>query len=604
MCVPEHLFKMIRGHWSRPSYSKVAGSGVRVNNNVGGAAAAAAAATEASSENVVNNDVVNDNVGDTVNANKDYVEMFERDDRLSAAAKKRHWLLTKLELEVKRKHIGKGNIFTLLYPDLNKDELKQLDVVKALRTCNFLPSDVLGVKLNDFRSNQAEIRVKDDYVLNLDKIESDLKASGLNVVVNKFDAAEEIIMLYGLPLTSDIEGMSEMIKETISPFVQNVGNIVPCVYGTKDGEFFSGKFNGNWRVRVIPKKHKQVPNFIVLGKDAKVMVKAKYIRYVSAKKEMCADCFSEDHFRLSSECPGPRKWDEYCSMFSDAWETHRLDTSDQDDQIISRNEEESRLIALSKSLVKDMETLESEKRTIESKLSDQQVLLQESMSNIQSLESENERLKNALELENRMNIDQYDDGSSNEDDGKSDISFDRRTVTGSSEEDSSDSDTDSVPDSEKRKNRLKSATKPHILSMDEDGTENPSENLEYDHDYIKDPLNVTVTEEGGNFVTKRYYSPNGNEPMLSDSIVAVLKKKSPNMSKDVLGKTIRIKIRNDKDDGFVDCLAKVNEKVSNEGYDHLYNVTELDSGGSVDIDLEQVLWLWNHPLKSPDKSDA
>ena len=77
----------------------------------------------------MNNDVVNDNVGDTVNANKDYVEMFERDDRLSAAAKKRHWLLTKLELEVKRKHIGKGNIFTLLYPDLNKDELKQLDVV-------------------------------------------------------------------------------------------------------------------------------------------------------------------------------------------------------------------------------------------------------------------------------------------------------------------------------------------------------------------------------------------------------------------------------------------------------------------------------------------
>ena len=593
---------MIWGHWSRPSYSRVVGSGVRVNDNVGGAATAA---TGVSSENVVN-DVVNDidDVGDRANANKDYVEMFERDDRLSAAAKKRHWLLTKLELEVKRKLIGKGNIFTLLYPDLQKDELKQLDVIKALRTCGFLPSDVLGVKLNDFRSNQAEIRVKDECVLNLDKIESDLKASGLNVVVNKFDTAEEIIMLYGLPLTSDIEGMKEMIKETIAPFVHNVGNIVPCVYGAKDGEYFSGKFNGNWRVRVIPKQHKQVPNFIVLGKDAKVMVKAKYIRYVSAKKEMCADCFSEDHFRMSPECPGPRKWDEYCSMFSDAWEMNRLDTSDQDDQIISQKEEESRLIAMSKSLVKDMEALENEKRTIESKLSDQQVLLQAKMDNIQSLESENERLKNALDFENMMNVDHYDDGSYNEDDAKSDISDDRRTVTGSSEEDSSDSDTDPVPNSEKQKNRLKSATKPHILSMEEDSTESTIENLEYDHDYIKDPLNVTITEEGGNYVTKRYYSPSGNEPILSDSIVGVLKnhKKNQAVSQDVLGKTIRIKVKND--DGFVDCYAKVNEKVSNESYDHLYNVTELDSGGSVDIDLEQVLWLWNHPLKSPSKSDT
>ena len=74
-----------------------------MNDNVGGTV------TGVSSENVVN-DVVNDidDVGDRANANKDYVEMFERDDRLSAAAKKRHWLLTKLELEVKRKLIGKS----------------------------------------------------------------------------------------------------------------------------------------------------------------------------------------------------------------------------------------------------------------------------------------------------------------------------------------------------------------------------------------------------------------------------------------------------------------------------------------------------------------
>ena len=74
------------------------------------------------------------------------------------------------------------------------------------------------------------------------------------------------------------------------------------------------------------------------------------------------------------------------------------------------------------------------------------------------------------------------------------------------------------------------------------------------------------------------------------------------MNKDVLGKTIRIKIR--KDGEFVDCYAKVNEKVSVDGYDHLYNVTELDSGGMVDIDLDKVMWLWNHPLKSPDKSNT
>ena len=587
---------MIRGHWSRPSYARVAGSGAgtrSVNESV------VEEPTTASNENVVSKDANNDET----NVNENLVEVFEKSDRLDLSKKKRHWLLTKLELEVRRKLIGKGNIFTMLYPDFNRDELKQLDVVKALRTCGIPSWDVLAVKLNDFRSNQAEIRVKDEYVLNLDKMESDLKASGINVVINKFDTTEEIIMLYGLPLTSDIDGMTEMIRETIAPFVQNVGNIVPCVYGVKDGEYFSGKFNGNWRVRVIPKQHKQVPNFIVLGKDAKVMVKAKYIRYVSAKKEMCADCFSEDHFRLSSECPGPRKWDEYCSMFSDEWEMNRLDTSDHDDQIISRNEEDSRLFAMNKSLVKDMEALENEKRKIESKLSDQQVLLEESMSNIQSLESENARLKNALELEQMMNVVQSDSGSFEEDDA-SNISDDRRTVASSSEEDSSANDLDDLGRDSEKKKRLKSATKPHILSMEEDCTGSPTENLEYDHDYIKDPLNVTITEDGGNIVTKRYFSPGGKEPILNDSIIGVLKKfkRIKIVNKDVLGKTIRIKIR--KDGEFVDCYAKVNEKVSVDGYDHLYNVTELDSGGMVDIDLDKVMWLWNHPLKSPDKSNT
>ena len=83
-----------------------------------------------------------------------------------------------------------------------------------------------------------------------------------------------------------------MIVETISPFFKKVGNVFPCKDGATAGDFFEGKYNGQWKVKVNPRADRQVPNFIVIGPTSRVMVKAKYVRNEFERKQMCSDCFS------------------------------------------------------------------------------------------------------------------------------------------------------------------------------------------------------------------------------------------------------------------------------------------------------------------------
>ena len=139
--------------------------------------------------------------------------------------------------------------------------------------------------------------------------------------MSKFDRVEEFIMIYGLPLTSEVEELSEKIADTIKPFVKSILEIVPCRHkaDTPD-DFFEGHYDGNWRVKCVPKINKQVPNFIVVGKNSQVMGKVVYTKKMGIKEEMCSDCFSTQHFRRSPECAGLRDWSEYCKEFARQWE--------------------------------------------------------------------------------------------------------------------------------------------------------------------------------------------------------------------------------------------------------------------------------------------
>ena len=187
-----------------------------------------------------------------------------------------------------------------------------------MRCGGFTADQVLAIKLNDFRSNQAEVLFRNEVQIDTQVLEEKLRREGLEVIVSNFQHVEEYIMIYGLPLTCDTEVMKMKIVESIKPFVKKVLNVTPGIHkGASQDDFFDGHFDGNWSIKVTPKEGTQVPNFIVVGEQAQVMGKAVYTKKVGNKEEMCENCYSTDHFKNSFECPGPREWEEYCQEFKE-----------------------------------------------------------------------------------------------------------------------------------------------------------------------------------------------------------------------------------------------------------------------------------------------
>ena len=425
----------------------------------------------------------------TVEANNQRVLLLDRDDRLNTAGRKQNAFLNKILLETQRRQYAKGNIVTFLYPDIAMNQLQMHVVTRALRTCGFKVSDIVSVKLNDYRTNQAEVMLKDDVQFSLSEMDRKLKDAGIEAVVNTFDCVEEVLMIYGLPLTNDFDGMKKVIQETIAPFVKSVGHVVPCTYGSSAGEFFSGKYNGNWHVRVSPRADRQIPNFIVLGHDSKVMGKAKYVRKVYDRKEMCSDCFSTDHFRLAGECPGPRKWDEYCKEFEESWELNRLDTTEEEERLMTRTEEDSRYMVMNRALQKDLENVENEKLLVETRLKDQQELLDKIDSleaKVGDLTAENERYRVVGNL-----MCQGSRTTSQED--LNDFSV------------SSGSDSNPLKLTDKDKERLRSSTAGNFLSdIDLDSTEKELQDGDISLPASKDQVEDEEDDEDDNIMRKSY----------------------------------------------------------------------------------------------------
>ena len=79
------------------------------------------------------------------------------------------------------------------------------------------------------------------------------------------------------------------------------------------------KRNGKRRVKTVPKLGRQILKYIVVGIKERVMGKVVYSKNAGEKKEMCADCFSKEHFKNDPKCGGPVKWSVYCEQFRDEW---------------------------------------------------------------------------------------------------------------------------------------------------------------------------------------------------------------------------------------------------------------------------------------------
>ena len=122
-------------------------------------------------------------------------------------------------MENKRKKLGKGNIVTFLLATDRNQGIEKNDFNKVLRCGGFTADQVLAIKLNDFRSNQAEVLFRNEVQIDTQVLEDKLRREGLEVIVSNFQHVEEYIMIYGLPLTCDTEVMKMKIVESIKPFV-------------------------------------------------------------------------------------------------------------------------------------------------------------------------------------------------------------------------------------------------------------------------------------------------------------------------------------------------------------------------------------------------
>ena len=318
------------------------------------------------------------------------------------AASKQAFFRMKMDLEGNRKELGKGNIvvFLLNAGGTGNQSVDKKDINKVLRCSGFVTSQVLGITRNDYRPNQVEVLFKEEVDIDITEIESRLKASSLEVIVSKFDHVEEYLMIYGLPLSSYMDVVEEKIRESIKPFVKSIIEVTPCVYKEEHGEdFFKGNYDGNWRVKIVPRKRKQVPNYIVVDPRAQVMAKAVYTKKVCDKLEMCSDCFSTDHFKWAPECSGPAKWSDYCEEFRRVWEANSLEIDEAGDESARLPEnvtEETRAEILNKTLVKDLETIETERDELRGKINEHTELLEEVKTlkeELRTLQKENEQVE-------------------------------------------------------------------------------------------------------------------------------------------------------------------------------------------------------------------
>ena len=297
---------MLRNNWKPPDYRRAVLAGG------GGGDASASASIDQENGSQVNN---NGHLGPE--GTRQLVESMVRQDRRELAGDRQKMFKNQMQLIQRRKTASKGNIVTFVFNERNAFVDRQGAVNNVLRVSGFTPSNVLSLKLNDFRNNECEVMFKDEVSVDCEVIEDKIRKNGMNVSVSKFIETEEICMVYGLPLTSDVEGMKEQISETIRPFVKKVVSITATThYGKNQNDFFSGRLTGNYKVKVVPLTEGQIPYYVSIG-DQQVMGRVHYVRKMTDKKVMCDACFSTDHMMRDTGCPGVMDWQDYVKQFEE-----------------------------------------------------------------------------------------------------------------------------------------------------------------------------------------------------------------------------------------------------------------------------------------------
>ena len=219
---------MLRAQFGSSNYARAAADGHRGARGGGGARGG-------NRQNLIGDVVQSAGVDAAVIAVAEAGDLRERarnegEELRKKSAHQKAFFQLKLDLEGKRKNLGEGNMLTYLLNDFKNKDIEKNDVNKVLRISGFFPENIAGITINDYRANQIEVLLKDDVAVDSLDIEDKLKRGGLDVIVSRFDHVEEYLMLYGLPLNSDMNKLKVKIEESIKPFVKDILEVKPCVH--------------------------------------------------------------------------------------------------------------------------------------------------------------------------------------------------------------------------------------------------------------------------------------------------------------------------------------------------------------------------------------
>ena len=189
-------------------------------------------------------------------------------------------------------------------------------------------ADVVSIAGNPYNSSKVEVLLKDETTVEIATFSKKLDDIGAPVTVNRMGKLEEVLIIRNLPLTLNQDMVKKWISEAVSPFVEEIHDIIPLKHsrrqlanvGERASKFFEGKYDGNWRVSVTPKGSAEVPSFAAFGPD-NLQGTVKYSKRVQSVNELCWSCYSPGHKRSDQDddgkyiCSGPKEWNNYVQEF-------------------------------------------------------------------------------------------------------------------------------------------------------------------------------------------------------------------------------------------------------------------------------------------------
>ena len=230
-----------------------------------------------------NNEVGGDNEGEAARvadtSRQEALRQVERDAyalaRSAKEMKKQRAFRQKADMDSRRQQFGCGNanVITFILDPQTGGKTRDIyapEISKILKHAGLNKEDVLAIKKNEVRGTQIEVELKDSVVFDTEVMERKVRNEAkLDYSVNKFAYVEDIFKISGLPFHKEKNMVRGLIREAILPFVLEVKSIEPGKYFEKHLDFFHGKENGEWRVKVIARPGILVPNFIIVGKKVR-----------------------------------------------------------------------------------------------------------------------------------------------------------------------------------------------------------------------------------------------------------------------------------------------------------------------------------------------